>query len=407
MNIKYIYRIILVLLLPALLINLGLVAYINDEGIRALVALEMELSGNYLVPTMHGELYLNKPPLYNWIILLFFKFFGEASEWTSRLPTVFFLCCYAGTVYFFSRKYFSQRFAFINALALVTCGRILFYDSFLGLIDICFSWVIFMVFMLAFHFGQQRRWTTLFVSVYTLSSLAFLMKGLPALVFLGSVLLAYFIWQRDFKRLFSVSHILGFGIMLVLLGSYYYAYAQEGNLADIIATLFNESAKRTAIHYDWVDTLIHLFTFPFEMIYHFLPWSILVVYIFRKEWLSSIRQHPFIAFNALAFAATIPVYWASVEVYPRYLFMHVPLLFTVFLYWTIEEKRQALWQDKWLDLLWRMLPALAVAGMLFLPFVIEGIREQSFFYFKWIGLLLMLGAAAWLLGRVRQGSTEG
>ena len=184
--------------------------------------------------------------------------------------------------------------------------------------------------------------------------------------------------------------------MLVLLGSYYYAYAQEGNLADIITTLFNESAKRTAIHYDWTDTLMHLFTFPFEMIYHFLPWSILVVYIFRKEWLSSIRQHPFIAFNALAFAATIPVYWASVEVYPRYLFMHVPLLFTVFLYWTIEEKRQALWQDKWLDLLWRMLPALAVAGMLFLPFVIEGIREQSFFYFKWIGLLLMLGVAAWL-----------
>ena len=60
------YGVILVLLLPALLINLGLLTLINDEAIRGLVALEMQISGNYITPTLNGAFYYNKPPLYNW-----------------------------------------------------------------------------------------------------------------------------------------------------------------------------------------------------------------------------------------------------------------------------------------------------------------------------------------------------
>ena len=60
------------LLLPALLINLGLMTFIDDEAIRALVALEMKWSGNFITPTLHGEYYYNKPPLFNGILLVFF-----------------------------------------------------------------------------------------------------------------------------------------------------------------------------------------------------------------------------------------------------------------------------------------------------------------------------------------------
>ncbi|MEL7375863.1 MAG: glycosyl transferase, partial [Bacteroidota bacterium] len=60
------------LLLPALLWNLGIMVFIDDEAIRALVAQEMIWSGDYLVPTMHGDPYLNKPPLWNWILTLSF-----------------------------------------------------------------------------------------------------------------------------------------------------------------------------------------------------------------------------------------------------------------------------------------------------------------------------------------------
>ena len=67
---RTIYILAIVLLIPALLINLGLLAFIDDEGIRSLVALEMKLSGNYITPTLHGMYYYNKPPLYNWLLLV-------------------------------------------------------------------------------------------------------------------------------------------------------------------------------------------------------------------------------------------------------------------------------------------------------------------------------------------------
>ncbi len=95
-----------ILLFPALLINLGLVAFYDDEAIRALVALEMQISGNYITPTMFGELYYNKPPLYNWILLAVFELTGHNEEIITRLVTVFFLIVYAGSVYYlFGRNF--------------------------------------------------------------------------------------------------------------------------------------------------------------------------------------------------------------------------------------------------------------------------------------------------------------
>src|SRR5574338_939882 len=73
---------------PAFLVHLGLIAFIGDEGIRSLVAFEMKMSGNFIVPTMNGEFYYNKPPLYNWFIYGMSMLLGHFGEWPSRLTTL-------------------------------------------------------------------------------------------------------------------------------------------------------------------------------------------------------------------------------------------------------------------------------------------------------------------------------
>ena len=75
MNKKF-FLLALALLPAALLIHLGVMVFIDDEAIRALVAQEMLWSGNYISPTMHGDIYLNKPPLFNWVLALSFTVFG-------------------------------------------------------------------------------------------------------------------------------------------------------------------------------------------------------------------------------------------------------------------------------------------------------------------------------------------
>lgn len=58
----------------------------NEEGRRVISAKEMIESGNYIVPTVWGEPYLNKPPLYAWLTVAASWFTGEVDQFSVRWP---------------------------------------------------------------------------------------------------------------------------------------------------------------------------------------------------------------------------------------------------------------------------------------------------------------------------------
>lgn len=334
------YILVGLLLLPALLWNLGTVVFIDDEGIRSLVAQEMIWSGNYWVPTLHGDPYLNKPPLWNWILSLSFLFFGEANEWTARFPTVLSLLAFAATTYGFSRPYLGKQLAFIHALTVITCGRMLFWDSMLALIDVCFSWVIYSMMLSLFRYGQQGRWRLAFGLFYGGVAVAFMLKGLPAFTFGAFTLLAYVWWAKAWPQLLGSAHLLsGLGTLAVL-GAYYWQYSQYIDLQVVAERLLEESRKRTAVHHGWQATLRQLLSFPFEMLYHFLPWTLLLIFFFERGAWQRLKTQSAAQFMLLAFVVNIPLYWSSPNVYPRYLLMLFPLLFGAGLY-LYEAARKA------------------------------------------------------------------
>jgi 4-amino-4-deoxy-L-arabinose transferase-like glycosyltransferase len=320
--------------------HLGFLAinFPTDEPTRSIVALEMILSGNYIVPTINGEFYYNKPPLYNWIIILYYKIAGNYSEFTLRLPVVIHLLLFGLTIFLFVRKHYGNKQGFIVAMLFITSGRILFWDSFLGLIDITFSWLVYTSFMVIYHFHRKKNYLALFVLSYLLTSVTFMMKGLPSLVFQGITLLVFFIYNREFKKLFSWQHFLGIGILILIVGSYYLAYFQYNTLDNVFSTLFSESEKRTIINYGWFRFVTHLFSFPLEMFYHFFPWSILWIYFFRKGFRATLAADPFLKFNFMVFIFNIIIYWTSPESYPRYIFMLFPPLFTLLVYMFFKDR---------------------------------------------------------------------
>lgn len=391
------YILSILLLFPALLINLGLMTFIDDEGIRTLVALEMKLSGNYITPTLHGEFYYNKPPLYNWILLGYFNLLGQINEFNARIPTLVSLLGFAATVFYSFRKRYGTYTAFVLAMTLITCGRVLFWDSLLGLIDITFSWLVFVQFMVVYEQFQRRNWLALFALSYLCTALGFMLKGLPAVVFQGFTLLAYFIYQKEFKRLFSWQHILGGLVFVCIVGAYYAVYVQYNGLDTVFKTLFTESSKRTAAQFGWWKTFLHLFTFPFEMVYHFVPWSVMMVYLLRRDLWKVLKEDSFMAYCALIFVANIWVYWSSVEVYPRYLLMFCPLLFGIFLHLHQKAVVEQPWAARLVHVfLWFTVGVLvlSVALPLFLPQT-KGIPHL---YLKSSVLLLAaLGLTYWYL----------
>lgn len=397
------YGLILLLLLPALLINLGLLAFIDDEGIRSLVALEMKLSGNWITPTLHGEYYYKKPPLYNWILGAWYQITGEINEFHARIPTVLALVGYAASIFAWLRPKYGTRFAFLSAFLLVTCGRILFYDSMLALIDMTFSWMMFLLFMVVYHFMEKEKYLGLFLLSYLLCAIGFLLKGLPAMVFQGTTLLAWFIYQRQFKKLFSWQHVLGGLVFVMLVGGYYFVYDQYNSLENVFTTLFTESTQRTPTHFSFWETFGHVFTFPLEMIYHFLPWASFILFFVRKDILKILRQDRFITYCVFIFLANILVYWISPEVYPRYLLMHAPLLFTSYLYLYDWHRKERTWQFRVIDRVLFGLMVLLSLGA-WLPLFLESSQSVPYYLPKTLlGVVLLSGAT---IGYQKQSSNR-
>lgn len=384
------YWLLIALLLPALLINLGLLAFIDDEGIRATVAAEMAWRDNLIVPTLHGEFYYKKPPLWNWILLISFQLFGAADEWSARLPTIACLLAYTATIYAFCRPRLGKASAFLAAMLFFTCGRILFWDSILALIDICFSWVVFTLFMAVFYLGERDRWRTLFLLTYLLTAVAFMLKGLPALVFQAITLLTYFIYRKQFRRLFYLDHFLGIGLLALILGGYYLTYHQYNSLDNVFTTLFTESSQRTVVKFGIWRTVLHLFTFPFEMVYHFLPWSLLVLYFIRKGIVDYLRRDRFMVYCLLIFATNVIPYWTSPEVFPRYLLMLAPLLFIVFVYLNQWHQADRSWQYRALSGLLLFVCGAVALGWL-AALVLPSAQLMPYYYLKLP--LLALGTA--------------
>jgi hypothetical protein len=141
--------------------------------------------------------------------------------------------------------------------------------------------------------------------------------------------------------LFDWRHFLGMFLFLIIAGSYYLLYFQRNQVApeEMLSVMFGETTRRTALKFGFLNTIIHIFSFPFEMIYHFLPWSLFVVFLFRKGVIERIRKNHFLWYISLVFVFNIIVYWTSPEVYPRYILMLMPLFFAVTGYFYLDAKK--------------------------------------------------------------------
>ena len=386
---KLVIGLCILLLIPALLINLGLLAVIEDEAIRGLVALEMLYSGDYIAPTINASPYYNKPPLYNWIILLSYSLLGQADEFSLRFPTVIFTLLYGWLVYKLYKDDLGKLGAISVALLTLTCGRIFFYDSFLGLIDMCFSVCMFSLMIGSYILAREEKWTKMFLFAYTLAAIGFMLKTLPAIVFLGLSLLVICISLKAFKQFFKLGHFLGIGVFVSMVGAYYAVYSLDHDIVALFTKMLTESSDRTVVKFGIWKTIEHLFTFPFEVVFHFLPWTILVIYLTRKSAFRMIWDNAFLKMNILLLFFNIILYWTSPQVYGRYLLMFPPLIFAPLYYLHRQNQANNTWQFKAVK--WILTGLVIVLGLGIISlFFMDRISFVQHRYLK-AGVLFVLG----------------
>ena len=71
-NSNSLFFLLLLLYILSVIINWSILPLDGEEPRRALVSIEMLESGNYIMPTVFGWPYYNKPPIYNWILSFFY-----------------------------------------------------------------------------------------------------------------------------------------------------------------------------------------------------------------------------------------------------------------------------------------------------------------------------------------------
>ena len=324
---------IIALIIFGLFLNLGLRPLFADEPLRGVVAQELELNNNYIVCTINGEHYYNKPPLYNWLIILSANIFGGYNEFSVRLPMTISLLLSGLIIFLTLKKELGIKIAAISSLAYITSSRIFFYDSYLGLIDIFYSLIVYLSFWVIYYFGKKDQWWQLFILSYFLTALGVLMKGLPSIAFQGITLLTYFIYRKKFSKLFSLPHITGFFFLAFPLFLFFYAYSQYGSLETYLTTLWSESSRRTVAEKSIIESVGHIFSFPFEnILYSILPWSLLIPLIFVKRIRLEIKNSQMLTLFSLFICVNIIIYWLSPETRPRYLFMLYALILPILVY---------------------------------------------------------------------------
>lgn len=242
--------ILLLLILPAALIYpcLGFHLFEPDEGRYAEIPREMLIRGEWVVPFLQSEPYLDKPPLLYWLVVLSYRVFGVA-DWSARLvPALAVHLCVLLT-YWIGRRSLGERAAFWGALLLAlapgfaTIGRLLVLD---GLLTLWVTLSILSAFEAVRGERLRRSWWLL---AAVACGLGVLTKGPVAVVLLvPPIVLHQWLMGRS-QRISWLAWIVFAGIVLLVPLPWYIAICVR--------------APAFAYHFFWEHNIVR-FLAPFD-----------------------------------------------------------------------------------------------------------------------------------------------
>jgi 4-amino-4-deoxy-L-arabinose transferase-like glycosyltransferase len=191
-----------------------------DEGRYAEIPKEMLDRGEWVVPTLQGEPYLDKPPLMYWLIRISYSLFG-VNEAAARLVPAACVHLTILAVYLLGRRSVGERAAFWAAMLLGVApgytgvARLLLLD---GLLTLCVTTSVLCGFE-AVRTGRLRLgW---WVAAAVASGLGFLTKGPISEVLLFPPLMA-FAWLSGQTARVGFRHVVLFGAIVLAINVPWY-----------------------------------------------------------------------------------------------------------------------------------------------------------------------------------------
>ncbi len=209
--------------------GLGSIPFLSvNEARRAVSTREMHDAGQWLLPYMNGQLYLDKPPLFYWFSLISTQLMGFLGEWSVRLPSALFatICCIA--VYRWGAKLAGSQVGLYATLFLAAnAGFSLFARR--AEIEMSLTALCFLSLSAAWQYLFQqgsRRWVLL---SYALLGCCLLTKGPVSLLWVTLPILIFAVSTRSSRAKAYLCDGPAWLIALAIGSSWYLAVSvQEG-----------------------------------------------------------------------------------------------------------------------------------------------------------------------------------
>ena len=187
-----------------------------DETRYAVMARDMVNSFNWNNMMFNMEPFLEKPPLYFWLVGASVKMLGHFSELAVRLPIALSATFLTFSTYFFGKKIISRKFGMISALVLLSSVFFLIF-SHIAILDMVLTVFMTSALYCGFltHFCQEKFKKYLWWYFYLFIGVGFLAKGLLALAIPFTIIFVYNMFTKTLKDLFKPLNILP-GILIFL-----------------------------------------------------------------------------------------------------------------------------------------------------------------------------------------------
>ena len=268
-----------------------------DEPRYAQVAKEMVARGDWILMHVNGNTYVDKPPLFFWLIALSSFLWQGFTSFSARFPSAFLSTLTVLLTFFLGKKLYGSRTGFCSAVILATSFEFA-YLSTRANIDATLTFITTASIFLFLHWyhhskakGEQKndkRGLSIY-GFYTGMGLATLVKGPVGFILPLLVSLVYLAILRDWKAMKRMRLLTGMILFIVIVLSWYLPAVLKGGQDFLNQTLFHQTIERFAKGTSHVRPIYYYLTnFPVDFLpwFLFLPGAIVSAFSKRREGIS-------------------------------------------------------------------------------------------------------------------------
>ena len=265
----------------------------DEEGRRALPAREMLESGDFVVPTLWGEPYLNKPPLYFWLVAAASLVTDGVNEASTRLPSVLATILTALLLYLVGRWSRGPTTGLVAGLLYLVTFSVIEKGAF-GELEAVFTLALFACMAAIYGASRGSKWAQAGVVLGLCAAL--LIKGPPAFVFFGAAAIAIAWSRREARFLRSRIFWLPTLAATLLASIWVWLLLRRPEVKDALDTWGSQMARGRGADFSvYLHDRKRLFL---GVLTGFFPASLILLMAFRTDVARRVWEQPIMRFSA-------------------------------------------------------------------------------------------------------------